>query len=329
MNSDNNVFRCSLDVTICYRGKCSAKPKTDWQNKGLKRRVEPVKCLYRRGIGYSVNAFLTEMFLKGMNGFCGHFIEVSIHFNAIAVMRQQPLKCLNRLALSPGERNLPLVTGDWLNPVANACFPIICAMEIFLPDHVFCPVQYPNGPSTLRASMPFRAIISAQSENHAVHLNFRKVRISMVMTGIDNLDPDGPRIDVLMPPPTALARMPGPLGLRHHLHNASVLMNKVVAGNPALFSAQPVHCTLSVRHPGIVQQQNIRCCNCTLVEIDGLAQFANTLGVGNSDQIPRSLQIWSQAWLMPAKRSLAIFMNSSGIPRAIIRSGWFSFTRLR
>jgi hypothetical protein len=55
-----------------------------------------------------------------------------------------------------------------------------------------------------------------------------------------NLDADRAGIEVGFASPQALPCVPGAFGLAHHLGDASVLVDKVVAGDLRLFPRQPV-----------------------------------------------------------------------------------------
>src|SRR5687768_8421099 len=144
------------------------------------------------------------------------------------------------------------------------------------------------------------------------------------MTDIGDLDADRTRVDVVFSGPRRSAGVPGAAVLGDKRQDAPVLMDEIVRRNLAVAAAQPGERLIVVRHAGVMQEQ----------DVDRGAPLAMVGREPMLDVQPRHAgarwrSILAQAPLMAASRSLAMRTNSSGTPRAISRSGWFSATRRR
>src|SRR5579871_2216106 len=68
----------------------------------------------------------------------------------------------------------------------------------------------------------------AAQRNDSGDLRLRKIRISVTVARIGDLDADAARIDVAHTFPRRLTCMPGALRLRHKLENVAVLLHDVM-----------------------------------------------------------------------------------------------------
>src|SRR4051794_20554126 len=114
--------------------------------------------------------------------------------------------------------------------------------------------------------------------------------------------------------------MPGATSLGDKLQHPPVPEHEVMRRDLAARIAQPRKRLRVVGHAGIVQKENV----------DWVRRALPVVGRGMASDTRRRhaltfcLSISSQAALIAASLSLAMRMNSSGTPRAIRRSGWFS-----
>ena len=97
----------------------------------------------------------------------------------------------------------------------------------------------------------------ARQRDYGVDLRGGKRREPELMAAIDDFDADRTGVDVGLSLPVATAGMPRAERFRHHLDDASVLMNDVVAGDLALRIAQPVLGTLPRFHAGVMQDNHV------------------------------------------------------------------------
>src|SRR6218665_3381672 len=77
-----------------------------------------------------------------------------------------------------------------------------------------------------------------------------KIRIAPVMTAIDDLDADRAGIDVLLAGPEADAGMPGPLGFRYRLHDATVFEHNIMRRDIGARGAEARDRTFRIGHAG-------------------------------------------------------------------------------
>ena len=75
---------------------------------------------------------------------------------------------------------------------------------------------------------------------HRLHLRIGKFEVAELVAGIVDLDADRAGIEVGLAGPQALPGMPGALVLAHHLGDAPLLVDEIVAGDLRLLPRQPV-----------------------------------------------------------------------------------------
>ena len=93
---------------------------------------------------------------------------------------------------------------------------------------------------------------------HASHLRLWEIAVAELVAGIMNLDADRAGVEVGFAGPQALPGMPGAFELAHHLGDASILVDKVVAGDLRLFPGQPVERGVRGLHAGVMQHEHVR-----------------------------------------------------------------------
>src|SRR5690606_24497921 len=97
---------------------------------------------------------------------------------------------------------------------------------------------------------------SATEPDDRCDLPAGKTPIAELVPGIDDLDADGVRIDVGDASPRTLAGVPGAVAFAHHLHDAAVLMNKIMRGDLRFRRAEPRFRGSACLHAGIVQDDH-------------------------------------------------------------------------
>ena len=129
---------------------------------------------------------------------------------------------------------------------------------------------------------------------HGLQLRLGKVGIAAIMAGIVDLDADRGGVYVSLAGPDGLARVPGPHLLRHHLRDAALLVDGIVAGDLTLHAGQPVDGVSAGRHAGVVQQQDVGAQAAPpRAEVGRGDELAGKASVGPGDQSPRSLAMAS------------------------------------
>jgi hypothetical protein len=89
-------------------------------------------------------------------------------------------------------------------------------------------------------------------------LTFRKRRKTEIMTAIYDLDADRSGIDIVSASPAAGAGMPRAASLRDQRENPSILLDKVVRGNPGESRiAQSAESGWAVSHARIMQHEHV------------------------------------------------------------------------
>ncbi len=98
----------------------------------------------------------------------------------------------------------------------------------------------------------------AAERGDGAHLRFREIRIAAGVAGVLNLDADGRRVDVALPRPIGHARVPGPHFLGHHLDDAPVDVDDVMARHLAVGARENVERALDIGKPRVVEEQDRR-----------------------------------------------------------------------
>jgi hypothetical protein len=85
----------------------------------------------------------------------------------------------------------------------------------------------------------------------------RAVRLREIMPAIDDLDADGPGVQILVTLPAGDPGMPGPAAFGHHLVHPAILPEQVMGRDLCLRVAELVEGGLARHHAGIVQHQHV------------------------------------------------------------------------
>src|SRR5690606_23959195 len=109
----------------------------------------------------------------------------------------------------------------------------------------------------LRGNTPSSATIETQFDD-GLDLQVWKIRQPARVPGIGDLDADRGRVDIDLPHPEALTRVPGAIRLAHELLDASVFMHEVVTGDLAFRRAKPLQRAVRRCHAGVMQEDDVR-----------------------------------------------------------------------
>jgi hypothetical protein len=197
------------------------------------------------------------MALEGGDDRAHRRVEVAGDRLLVAVERQHRLQGLDRLAgVAHGEeaaiphrrRRHPVPDAFARQPLPGKVFARIllaCRRHVGMGEHTGSGDRAPDDD------------VAGQRDDRG-NLRFRIGRQPAGMAGMSDLDADGAGVDVAHARPGSGARVPGPVGLRHHLHDASVLEHEVMGRDLGGRVAQALQRTLRRRHARVVQDQHVR-----------------------------------------------------------------------